>query len=215
MTLLPRQSTVARILRDDATVAHKVAYDVCHSQCIYWCQVAAYSGRGAYDDQPEHTRAALAHLLGNLNTAEYTARIARRAVRRVWDDQRDSCHTDDIGRFSLTDGTPQGVLDVCGAAGLVAASITSMVEPEDDYAGIIAEWYRDIIEREWRGKQTIDPAWRVAADKATADITGDVLSPRSTIAWMLEHEAQWPIKTPFRATLDGILGDALRGKSDD
>lgn len=203
--MLPRKSTVARILRDDATIAHKVAYDVCYSQCIYWCQV------GRCSNDVEHARKCLAHMLGNLNAAEYTARVSRSAVRRVWDDARDCCDAADVGRFSLGDGTPQGVLDVCGAAGLVAASVTALVEPEDDYGAIIAEWYRDIIEREWRGKTTLDPQWERRGNVARADITGDVLNPRSTIAWMAENEARWPVVTDFRRKLDEILGDAMRG----
>lgn len=209
--LLPRKATVARILRDDATLAQQVAWESCYSQCIYWCQVAAYSGDKAYDDQIEVTRKALAHLLGNLNAAEYTGRVARRAVRRVWDDSRDCCDQSDIGRFDLADGTPQGCMDVCGAAGLVAASLTGLVEPDDDYGAIIAEWYRDIITREWHGRQTIDPHWEATGGKVVADITGDVVSPRSTVAWMVENEAKWPQPTAFRRQLDDILGESLRG----
>lgn len=179
MIHLPRTSTVARILRDDATAAHNVAYDICHSQCIYWCQVAAYRGKGAYDDQTDHTRNALAHLLGGLNAAEYSGRVACRAVRRVWDDARDCCDQSDIGRFDIADGTPQGCIDVCGAAGIVAASITGLVEPTDDYGAIIEEWYRDIIEREW--------------------------CPRSMIAWMRANEAKWPVPTEFRRRLDSRI----------
>ena len=211
--ILPRKSTVARILRDDATIAHKVAWDVCYSQCIYWCQVAAFAGNGVHDDQAEGTRKSLAHMLGGLNAAEYTGRVARAAVRRVWDDARDCCDPYDVGRFDIADGCPQGVMDVCGAAGLAAASVTGLVEPEDDYAGVIEEWYRDIITREWDGRQRLDPEWKVSGGVARADITGDVIHPRSMIAWMIENEAKWPDPTEFRRRLDSILGDALRGES--
>jgi len=204
--ILPRKSTVARILRDDATIAHEVAWDVCYSQCIYWCQVAAFA-------QAEVTRKSLAHMLGGLNAAEYTGRVARAAVRRVWDDARDCCDPYDVGRFDIADGCPQGVMDVCGAAGLAAASVAGLVEPEDDYAGVIEEWYRDIITREWDGRQRLDQEWKVSGGVARADITGDVIHPRSTIAWMIENEAKWPNPTEFRRRLDSILGDALRGES--
>ena len=211
--ILPRKATVARIFRDDATVAHKVAWDICYAQCIYWCQVAAYSGKGAYDDQAEVTRKSLAHILGGLNAAEYAGRVARAAVRRVWDDARDCCDPSDVGRFDIADGCPQGVMDVCGAAGLAAASVTGLVEPEDDYAGVIEEWYRDIITREWDGRQRLDPAWVVTNGTAHAGVAGDVIHPRSTIAWLVENEAKWPDPTDFRRRLDSILGDALRGES--
>lgn len=134
MTTLPRIETTQRLLSAEATPAMRVAYEAAQGLVTAWCEAA------------RSDRASAAATIGALrerlrtDTAGVIALTIRRAVWAAWDDARDA-HPDDRGAYVLSDGAPAGVLDVCRAAAIVAASVAGLVEPADDQAEVIAAWW--------------------------------------------------------------------------
>lgn len=188
--ILPLPSTTHRILCDPSP-AHLVALEAAHGAVTSLCMVSR-------EAEPVAEKYILAMCAARkCDTTDAIALPIRPAVWRVWDDARDSA-VGLRGKFSLSDGTPMGCMDVCRAAALVSCSIASLVEPDDEHAAIIELWYRQECEKVKRS--------------VSVDIGSVALShPRSSLASLAENEVQWagdPL--PFRLALDQIRNNLLR-----
>lgn len=191
MATFPRPATTHRLLKDP-TVAHLTALEAAYSIVTSYCQVARDAGE---DVALGYLRAATAAHRGDV--VDVVADQIRRPVRRVWDDDRDS-HDDSKGRFSVGDGTPEGAIDVCRSAALIACSVVGLVEPTDDHAAIVESWYRECCQRDKSA---------VSVDLGPVDLE----CPRNALADLVESEVRWPADpTPLRKSLDEIAGSELR-----
>lgn len=189
MATFPRPQTTHRMLTEP-TVAHRVACEAAQGVVTGWCRIA--------DASEETAVAALRTLCESLrcDTADAVALTIRRAVWACWDDQRDS-HPESVGRFSLSDGCPEGCLDVCRAAAVITCSVAGLVEPTDDHAAIMESWWRKLCEE---NKQA------VAVDLGPLDLR----NLRNALADMIERVPRWRGEpTPFLRSLDEIASRTL------
>lgn len=190
MTSFPRPATVYRMLQAP-TPADLVALDAAWSHVQAWCAAA--------DADESVAVASLRAVCARAedDTPGTIGRLIRRTVSHVWNDNRDS-HPDSRGRLSLSDGMPEGAIDVCRGAGVVACALVGLIEPTDDLAAIMERWYRECCK----------------SLKATVSVDlgpVDMVHPRNALAAQVESESRWPGEpTPFRAALDEIAGGVLR-----